>query len=305
MSPARRGERLVQSVTDLITSRFEHFLAVLVVSASIIVIIVALVASVIDTSLSQAVVQGMTAIVSGVIGFYFGNRGAERAEERVREVENQLATGGGPLAIQRGRMDKELQQIHEKMKKAIEQANRASQLHVENQKRDAERYFRNADESIDDCYNAMKAWIYGNHGYLKLDQEEPLPPYDEILKLFRAAKEYREKTDFPDDLFPKRVYLGKAVAEAWLDYHCDAIVSLNMVGGDIKNMDDLFEFEAEDIKPRDVSKFLEVEDKFLKYKPDKCKSVEGLNGDVKDYLQDYLKKYQEKVKSEKERKEQA
>jgi hypothetical protein len=66
-------------------------------------------------------------------------------------------------------------------------------------------------------------------------------------------------------------------------------------------MGDLFEFEAEDIKPRDVSKLLEAEDKFLKSKPDECKSVEGLNGDVKEYL----KKYQEKVKSEKEKKIQA
>jgi hypothetical protein len=201
LSIRRGGERRGQSLRDLITSRFEHFLAVLVVSASIIVIIVALVASIIDPSLSQAVVQGMTAIVSGVIGFYFGNRGAERAGERVREVEN-LLVRGGPLAIQQERIGHELQEIREKMEKAIEQAQKASDLQYKSEYIDADRYFRKADKSINDSYNAMKAWIYGNYAYLKLERDEPR--YDVVLDMFKKSQEYRDKTYFPDDLFPKR-----------------------------------------------------------------------------------------------------
>ena len=107
----------------------------------------------------------MIAIVSGVTGFFFGNRGVERAEERVRELENELRTG-----IQPRRIKTELQEISDKMIKTIDQGETASNLHYGNQKREADRSFRNADESIDDCYNAMKAWIYGNYAYLKLNE---------------------------------------------------------------------------------------------------------------------------------------
>lgn len=98
MSAAKTGDvRRKQGLWGLISSRFEYFLAIFVVSLSIIVILASL-----PLSQSQSVIQGMIAIVSGVIGFYFGNRGVESAEERVREMENQLLTGAGPLTIQMG-----------------------------------------------------------------------------------------------------------------------------------------------------------------------------------------------------------
>jgi hypothetical protein len=274
LSAAKGGKHRGQSLRDLVFSRFEYFLAVLVVSASIFVVVVALISPVIETSLSQPVVQGMIAIVSGVTGFFFGNRGVERAEERVeraeervREVEDQLARGG-PLAIQQERIEDELEEIRKRMEDAMEQARKASDLHYENQKIDADRYFRKADKSTKNSCNAMKAWIYANYAYLKLDRE--VPQYDEILDMFSKSQEYRDKTDFPDDLFPKRTSLGKAVAEINLGYDDNAIRSLNSIGSDIEEMQDLFD---EDIKKEDIKKFLN------------SRSVDNLNVKVKKYLE--------------------
>lgn len=50
-----------------------------------------------------------------------------------------------------------MKEILEKEKMAVELAQKASDLHVENQKTQADRYFRNADDLVEDCHNAMKA----------------------------------------------------------------------------------------------------------------------------------------------------
>ena len=88
LSTAWRSEHR-RSLKDLIYTRFEHFLTTFIISASVFIIIIIIsvtliipiIAPSVDTSLSQVAVQGMTAVIFGVVGFYFGNRGAERAEE--------------------------------------------------------------------------------------------------------------------------------------------------------------------------------------------------------------------------------
>ncbi len=284
MSKASRDNRREQSLRDLISSRFEYFLAVLVVAVSISVvlvaligpIIVALIGPVIDTSLSQAVAQGMIAIFSGVTGFFFGNRGVERAEERVRELENELTTG-----IQPRRIKKELLEIRDKMIKSIDQAQEASNRHYENQKREADRYFRNTDESINDCYDVMKAWIYGNYAYLKLDEAQPTSAtlIKESLDMFKKSEKFRDDTDFPDDLFPKRTSLGKAVAQMLLEDYENTVKSFNEVGEDISKMEELID---DYIKKEGVKESL---DKLLK-----SSFAHNLGATVRKYL--------EKVKSE-------
>lgn len=69
-------------------------------------------------------------------------------------------------------------------------------------------------------------------------------------------------------MFPKRTYFGKAIAQKWLDDDENAIQSLNIVGNVIARMSDLF--EANDIKERDVDKFL------------KSGFIDQLNANVKD-----------------------
>ncbi|MFL6342533.1 MAG: hypothetical protein ACJ72U_13430 [Nitrososphaeraceae archaeon] len=64
----------------------------------------------------------------------------------------------------------------------------------------------------------------------------------------------RNRTDFPDNLFPKRTYFGKAIAQIWLQDDENAIQSLNSIGKDIAKMKDLF--DADDVKERDIDKFL-------------------------------------------------
>jgi hypothetical protein len=261
LSAAKTGVVRKPGLWGLISSRFEYFLAFFVVALSIIVIVVALMAST-----SQPVIQGMTAIISGVIGFYFGNRGAERAEERVREVENQLVTGVGPLAIQRAMMEEGLQEIDENMKQAIRLAQRASELHEHGRKIEADRYFRDAKESTEESCEAMKAWLAANHAWLKLDQD--LPNYKEILDMFNKSIKHRDKTDFPGGgLFRSRTDLGRAIALIWrCVYEEGAQVILNGIKNDIDGMNDLY--EAGDLKKRDVKKFLEtknLDEKVVKY----------------------------------------
>jgi hypothetical protein len=283
LSKASRDSRSGQSLRDLIFSRFEHFLAIFVISASIIVIVVALTAPFIENTPSQAVVQGMTAIVSGVIGFYFGNRGAERAEERVREVENQLARGA--LGIQQERIGNELGEIHAKIETAIEQAQKASELHRdafdlhrENLKKDADRYFRMADELIDDCYSGMKAWIIANHAWLKLDQTES--SYVSTLDMFNKSQEFYEKAKLPSGLFPKFSIFGEAIAQIRLGDIENAVRLLNSIGNDIAEMNDLFELE--DLKETDVDRLLEP------------RFDSQLNENVKKYLKKAKSYYEQK-----------
>jgi hypothetical protein len=181
LSVARRGDRTARSIRDPFFSRFEYFLAVFVVSASYIVVGIALARPANDISLSQPVVQGMIAIVSGVIGFYFGNRGAERAEEQTIEVITQFARGG-PVAVQHERIHQELKEIRGKLELAIEQAQKASDLHgqaseasepnrvdlSEQLKEDANKCFVEADGLIEEGGNGMKAWIITDHAWLRL-----------------------------------------------------------------------------------------------------------------------------------------
>jgi hypothetical protein len=230
------------------------------VSLSIFVIVVALMLSPINER--QPVVQGMIAIVSGVIGYYFGNRGAERAEERVREVESQLTTGVSPLAIQRGRIDQELREIYEKMKNAIDQAKRASQLHRDDQKSEADRYFRLPKESADaHCNCAMQAWLIANHAWLKHDQDSP--PYKEILGDFKESLKLHGKSDVPSGLFSKFCDFGKAIALISINQDDEeAIKLLNGIENEITEMYDLY--EAEDLKKEEVSNFLNHKDKLKK-----------------------------------------
>jgi len=242
----------------LISSRFEYFLAFFVVALSISVIVVALLS---QPSPSQPVIQGMTAIVSGVIGFYFGNKGVERAEERVKEVENQLATGLGPSAIQRGRIDEELEEIHKIMKDTRDQAYKASELHQKNQKKEADLFFRNAKEYNERSCNGMNAWIEANYAWLKLDEDAP--SYEDILDMFKKSKKYREQADTGTRTGTD---FGIAIALIWTiprdqNRKEEAIHLLNGIASEIDGMKDLYELG--DLKERDVDKFLEVESRLV------------------------------------------
>jgi hypothetical protein len=72
---------------------------------------------------------------------------------------------------------------------------------------------------------------------------------------------------------------GKAVAQIWADDDEHAVLSLKNIGTDMAKMNDLF--EADDIKERDVDKFM------------KSKFVNQLNANIEEYL--------EKAKSESEK----
>jgi len=246
-------------------------LAIAVLAVTIIVIVFAMVIPARDASVSLAVIQGMTVIISSVIGFYFGNRSAERAEERVREVERQLA--GGASAIQQERIKRELKDIFAKQTIAIELAQKASDLHQGSQKIDADWHFEDADRMTEYCRFAMKAWIKGNHGYLILDEKKP--DYEKALRLFKESVEFHKNTDIPNDIFPKRTYLGKAVAEIQTGRDDDAIESLNRIGKDIKKMKDLF--DQDDIRLRDIDMFLNPN------------LVHKINPIVQDYLREKQK----------------
>lgn len=45
------------------------------------------------------------------------------------------------------------------MRQTIRLAERASELHQDDRKIEADRYFRDADESIEHCYEGTKAWL--------------------------------------------------------------------------------------------------------------------------------------------------
>jgi hypothetical protein len=228
----------------------------------------------------------MTAIVFGIIGFYFGNRGAERAEEQVREVVNQLARGG-PGAIQAERIESQLREIREKMEMAIEQAQKAVDLvqdaynlHRDDLKKDANKYFLISDQSIEECYKGMKAWIYADHAWLKLDQDKP--PYGDILDMFTQSQKLHEETWLPSGsgLFSKYNYIGKAIAQIWLGHNEDAIKSLNSIGKHIAELDDLY--KTNDLKERDVKKFTE------------SSIFSRLNPEVKEYLEEAKSSHEKK-----------
>jgi hypothetical protein len=280
LSAAKGGVHRGQSLWDLISSRFEYFLAFFVVSLSTIVIVVALIVPIIDPSLSQPAVQGMIAIVSGVIGFFFGNRGAERAEEQVREIVTQLARGGA-VGIQQKRIKDELGEIRAKVEMAIDQAQAASELQADNRYRDADRHFDYAGKLIEDSCNAMKAWIYANHAYVKLEVDKD----SEALEMFKKSEECHKDIDVPNDLFPKRTCYGLAVAQIYIDDSNEqenAIQSLNRIGNDIVEMDDLFD-------PKDISKFLN------------SSSINKLDPKIKKYLEKVKKRFEkEERKDEKE-----
>lgn len=239
------------------------------VSTSVIILIFTLAAPFIATSVSQSVVQGMTAIISAVIGFFFGNRGAERADERVRELENQLAGEGGPYAVSHKIIGAELTDILEKKKVTIEQARKASRLHEEDQKIDAERYFEDTKKLNQQSYEGMKAWICSNYAWLKLDQDTP--PYDEIFDMFKEAQELHKNSDLPRGPFPKYVQFGEAIAEIGRGNDENAIRTLNNIGKDILDMKNLF--QDNDLKKRDVEKFQH------------SKSSNLMNKYVKEYLE--------------------
>jgi hypothetical protein len=64
---------------------------------------------------------------------------------------------------------------------------------------------------------------------------------------FEKSQICRDKTDFSNDLFPKRTSLGKAVAQICLKDEENAIKSMNEVGQDIAKMEDLIADYIDDV----------------------------------------------------------
>jgi hypothetical protein len=170
---------------------------------------------------------------------------------------------------------------------AIEQAEKANDLHRDAQelhrddlKKDANKCFLISEASIEECYKGMKAWVYADHAWLKLDQDKP--PYEDILDMFAQSQKLHEETQLPSGsgLFSKYNYIGKAIAQIWLGHNEDAIKSLNSIGKHIAELDDLY--KANDLKERDVEKFTES-------------SIRSrLNPEVREYLREAKSSHEKK-----------
>ena len=100
--------------------------------------------------------------------------------------------------------------------------------------------------------------------------------------MFNKSEIFRNDTDFPDDLFPKRTSLGKAVAQIRLEDYENAVKSLNEVGEGISKMEELID---DYMKNKEVMNLL---DKLLK-----SSFAHTLDVTVRKYLEKLKSEYEQ------------
>jgi hypothetical protein len=237
-----------KSLSDLIYSDIQNFVAFSLIVLSIILIFAALVVGVVwpqtSSETTSAVLQIMSAVLLAVVGFYFGSRGAQKAQEvadtAIKEREEAKVQAKTAIA-EKEQVEGKIKVVQKEKTEAENTAeawklnSEALDLHYADKRDDARQKYLDALKlAQNDRYTRAK--ILTNFVYLLLDYSDR--NYYDIERYSQEATRLFETLDLeeldPQGFWSKLSILARAVILGNINRETEAVEILNRLGQDIE-----------------------------------------------------------------------
>jgi cell division septum initiation protein DivIVA len=243
-----------KNLSDLIYSDMHSLVAFILIVFCIIVIFTALIVGAImssaNTTASQttsSVLQIMSAVLLAVVGFYFGSKGTQKAQEVAENAieERENAKVEAKVAQEKKKeVEERIENVQrektkaEKIAEALKLQANALDLHYMQRRDDAREKYLQAVKLVENNEPSIKAQILTNFVYLLLDY--PNLNYRTIERYSKEAFDILKDKDVSGFWF-KLCSLARAVVLGQIGHENEALELLNAIASDIEQFAYLFD----------------------------------------------------------------